>query len=65
MSITTEQGKAIMRMALELETTGRLSSLSIDKERREYTLKNRNVECALQDYINDLIEGIDPDGNKP
>jgi len=55
--ITKEQSNAIYRMACELEETGRLSCLARDESSRKEQLdKNRDIQCALQDYLAALVD---------
>jgi len=53
-SITKGQAKAILDMALDLEKTGRIVSLSDGQERSDYVARNRNIQCALEDYLRNL-----------
>jgi hypothetical protein len=60
--LTREQARAIMRMARELEDTGRLCSLSrgsdyAGQDSGAARRKNREVQCALQDYLDALVSG--------
>lgn len=59
-SLTREQATAIMRMARELEDTGRACSLSrgsdyVGQDTGALRARNRNVQCALQDYLDALV----------
>ena len=54
--LTKEQATAIMDMARKLEDTGRLSVLVRNQDNNEWRDKNREVHCALQDYLKSLSE---------
>lgn len=55
-TLTKAQAQQILDMALELEKTGRLVSLTEDAERYGYVTRNRNVQLALEDYLRNLTE---------
>ena len=52
--ITKDQAKWIMSTALELETSGRIASLTEGAERKGYVARNRELQCALSDYLASL-----------
>jgi hypothetical protein len=59
-SLTREQATAIMRMARELEDSGRMVALTrgsthTDQESSDWRARNRSVQCALQDYLDALV----------
>lgn len=54
--LTKAQARAILDMALDLEKTGRLVSLSEGQERSDFLARNRNIHCALRDYLDNLTE---------
>lgn len=56
MTITKEQATRILYMALDLEKTGRIVSLSEGQERSYYVARNRGIQCALTDYLQALTE---------
>jgi len=56
--LTKHQADAIMDMARKLEDTGRLSVLARDLS-HPWRLRNREVHCALQDYLDSLSEPRD------
>lgn len=58
--LTGEQAKKIFRMARELEDTGRLTSLSEGAEREAFLQKNREIQCALEDYLRNITETTPP-----
>jgi len=58
--LTKEQARAILDMALDLEKTGRIVSLSEGQERSDYVARNRNIQCALEDYLRNLTEAHPP-----
>jgi len=58
--LTGEQAKKIFRMARELEDTGRLTSLSEGAEREAFLQKNREIQCAIEDYLRNITETTPP-----
>ncbi len=52
--ITKGQVITILEMALDLERTGRMVSLPYVQERSDYVARNRNIRCALEDYLHNL-----------
>jgi hypothetical protein len=49
--LSKSQAKAILDLALELEKTGRLVSLTEGQERSDFVARNRNIQCALEDAL--------------
>lgn len=63
-------GKRIRDLALELEKTGRIiscltvDSLSKSQERTDMVARNRGIQCAMEDAINELVELAARGGDK-
>jgi hypothetical protein len=49
--LSKSQAKAILDLALELETTGRLVVITEGQERSDFVARNRNIQCALEDAL--------------
>jgi hypothetical protein len=54
--LSKAEARKILDLALELETTGRITSLSDDKEKSDMMMRNRAVQCALTDLLESLAE---------
>lgn len=54
--LTKGEAAAIRRLALDLETTGRITALSEGQEKAESMTKNRELQCALEDVLRSLTE---------
>jgi hypothetical protein len=54
--LTKGQAKAILDLALDLEKTGRLVSLTEGQERSDFVARNRSIQCALEDVLRNLTE---------
>lgn len=52
--LTKGGASAIRRLALDLETSGRITSLSEGQEKAEAMAKNRELQCALEDVLASL-----------
>lgn len=48
------EAEAIRRLALELETTGRIASLEGGEAKQAAIIRNREVQCALCDLLDSL-----------
>ena len=57
--LSKAQAKQIRDMALDLEKTGRLVSLTEGQERSDFVARNRGIQCALEDYLRNLTEPVD------
>ena len=49
--LSKNQAKAILDLALDLEKTGRLVSLTEGQERSNFVTRNRAIQCALEDAL--------------
>jgi hypothetical protein len=49
--LSKTQAKAILDLALDLEKTGRLVSLTEGQERSNFVARNRAIQCALEDAL--------------
>jgi len=49
--LSKTQAKAILDLALDLEKTGRLVSLTEGQERSNFVTRNRAIQCALEDAL--------------
>lgn len=54
--LTKEQAQSILNLALELERTGRISSLAEGQEKTDMIHRNRAVQVTLEEYIEMVTE---------
>jgi hypothetical protein len=52
--LTKSEASKILDLALDLEKTGRITSLSEGQEKTDYMMRNRQIQCALTDVLNIL-----------